>query len=137
VRSAERAQISLSLVEAGIGVVLLLAVTMGFAIGLPEPDTTEPQLELYAEDTAAVLAGDPPRHRGATRLEELLTSNETFQRERADLANRVERILTDNLMYRVETRYGAVGYRKPVNAPVGTATVTTANGEVTITVWYA
>lgn len=132
-----RAQLSLSVLEAVVGVVLLLAVTMGFALGVPTADTREPQLDRYAGDAATVLSGEPPRHRGATRLAEVVASAESFERERGTLDRRVDRILPANLMYRVETPHGAVGFRKPANAPVGRASVTTVNGEVTIWVWYA
>ena len=132
-----RGQLSLSLVEAGIGVLFILTVTMGFALGVPEPDTREPQLDLYAEDAATVLAGEPPRHQGATRLAEMVRSAESFERERDALDRRVDRILPDNLMYRVETRHGSVGFRKPAGVAVGRHTVTTVNGDVTIWVWYA
>jgi hypothetical protein len=132
-----RGQVSLSLIEAGVGVVLLLTVTMGFALGLPQPETREPQLDLYAQDTAAVLTGEPPRHQGQTRLGEILDSKASFRRERDALARRVGRIVPDNLMYRVETPHGAVGFQKPADVAVGKATVTTASGDVTIRVWYA
>lgn len=132
-----RGQLSVSVLEAAIGVVLVLAVAMGFALGVPIADTRSPQLDLYAEDTATVLAGEPPRHGGATRLAEVIASEERFARERDALERRVDRILPDNLMYRVETPHGAVGFRKPANTPVGRASVTTLNGEVTIWVWYA
>ena len=133
----ERGQLSLSLVEASVGVVFLLAVAMGFAVGVPAPNTREPQLDRYAEDAATVLAGEPPRHQGSTRLAEILASNESFSREQGALERRVARILPDNLMYRVETPHGSVGFRKPAATPVGRGAVTTANGTVTIWVWYA
>lgn len=132
-----RGQLSLSVVEAGIGVVLILAVAMGFALGVPAPDDREGQLDVYAADTATVLAGEPPRHGGATRLSEIARSPSAFDREREALAQRVERILPDNLMYRVRTPHGSVGFRKPAGVAVGSATVTTGNGDVTIWVWYA
>lgn len=131
-----RGQLSLSIVEAGIGVVFVLAVTMGFALGVPTPDTAAPQLDAYAEDTATVLANEPPRHGGETRLAEVTHSAAAFQRERDALQRRVDRLLEDNLMYRIETPHGAVGYSRPANAPTGHATVPTAGGEVTIWVWY-
>ncbi|WP_299264422.1 DUF7262 family protein [Halorientalis sp.] len=131
-----RGQLSLSLIEAGVGVIFLLTVTMGFALGVPQPDTREPQLDVYAEDAATVLAGEAPRHRGTTRLAEIVASSGAFQRERAALDRRVARILPDNLMYRVGTPHGAVGFEKPAGVPVGQATVTTVNGDVTIWVWY-
>lgn len=131
-----RAQLSLSIVEAGIGVVFILGVTMGFALGVPTAHTRETQLDLYAKDTGKVLVSDAPRHRGTTRLAEIIDSPKSFRREKATLEHRIDRILPDNLMFRVETPRGSVGYRKPAGVPVGVSTVTTANGDVTIWVWY-
>lgn len=135
--SGRRGQLSLSVVEAGIGAVLILAVAMGFALGVSPPDDRAAQLDLYAEDAATVLAGEPPRHGGATRLAEVVRSPDAFDRERAALQRRVERILPDNLLFRVQTPRGSVGFRKPAGVAVGSATVTTAHGDVTIWVWYA
>lgn len=132
----ERAQLSLPAVEAGIGVLLVLAVVATFALPVADGDTTEAQLDSYASDAATVLAGEPPRHGGATRLSEVARSAESFEREHEALERRVERILPDNLLYRVETPHGAVGYRVPAGVPVGVATVPTGHGEVTIRVWY-
>ena len=98
-------------------------------------DTETPQLNAYAEDTATVLANEPPRHAGETRLSEVTRLADAFNREREALATRVDRILAENL-YRVETPHGAVGYERPADAPTGQATVPTPHGEVTIWVWY-
>lgn len=136
-RSSARGQLSLSVVEAGVGAVLVLAVAMGFALGVSPPDDRATQLELYAEDAATVLAGESPRHAGATRLAEVARSPDAFERERAALRRRVARILPENLMFRVETPHGAVGFRKPAGVAVGAASVTTGHGDVTIWVWYA
>lgn len=134
--SSSRSQLSVSIVEAGVGVVFILAVVMGFALGVPMPDTETPQLNAYAEDTATVLANEPPRHAGETRLDEVTKSAAAFEREAAALESRVDRILEDNLMYRVETPHGSVGYQRPATAPAGHATVPTTNGEVTVWVWF-
>lgn len=131
-----RAQLSLSAVEAGIGALFVLGVAMAFVAGVPAPDTREPQLDAYASDTLAVLSGDPPRHDGPTRLAEVARSKDAFQRERAALDRRIDRILPDNLMYRLRTPHGSVGYRRPAGVPVGTATTTTVNGDVRVWVWY-
>ena len=132
-----RGQLSLTAVEAGVGVILVFAVTMGFALAVPSPDGRATQLTVYAEDATTVLAGEPPRHRGATRLAEVIRSEAAFERERAALERRVERILPDNLFFRVRTPHGSVGYRKPADVPVGASTVATGRGEVTVWVWYA
>lgn len=132
----DRGQLSLSVVEAGIGVILVFGVTSGFILGVPSPDTREVQLTAYANDAATVLAGEGPRHQGATRLAEVSISSQTFEREQTALERRIGRILPDNLMFRVETPNGAVGYAKPAGVAVGRATVSTVEGEVTIWVWY-
>lgn len=136
-RRIDRAQLSLPAVEAAVGVLLVLAVASTFAVGVPGADAREGQLDAYAGDAATVLAGEPPRHRGATRLAEVLRSPEAFARERDSLRRRTDRILPDNLLFRVETPHGAVGYQKPAGVESGVASVTTVNGEVRIWVWYA
>lgn len=132
----DRGQLSMSVIEAGVGVLFVLAVTMGFALGVPAADTRQSQLDAYASDAATVLASEPPRHQGATRLAEVARSPEAFERERDAFDRRVERILPDNLFYRVQTPHGSVGFRKPAGVAVGKATVPTVNGDVTIWVWY-
>jgi hypothetical protein len=131
-----RAQLSLPAVEVAAGVVLVFGVVTVFALGVPAPDMRDPQLDAYAEDAATVLAGEPPRHQGATRLSEVVRSETAFERERAALDRRVDRILPDNLLYRVETPHGVVGHRKPAGVTVGVATVTTEHGDVTVFIWY-
>lgn len=134
---SDRGQLSLSVVEAGVGVILVLAVTMGFALGVPSANTETRQLDAYAADAAAVLANEPPRHGGETRLAEVTRSPGAFDREADALDRRIDRILGDNLLYRVETPHGTVGYERPANVPTGHARVPTTGGEVTIWVWYA
>ncbi len=133
----DRGQLSLPAVEAAVGVVFVLAIAAGLTVGPAAPDAATVQLETYAHDAATVLAGEPPRHRSATRLSEVVASRSTFERERDALARRVERILPDNLLFRVATPHGAVGFRRPGGVPVGVATVATGAGDVTIWVWYA
>lgn len=133
----DRAQLSLSVVEAGVGVLFLFAVTATFALGLPDAKPQEAQLDAYAEDAAEVLSREPPRHGGATRLSEVSRSRATFERERDALERRVTRILPENLMYRVVTPHGAVGFQRPTDAPTGRTTVPTLSGRVTVWVWYA
>jgi len=136
-RSA-RGQVSLSVVEAGVGVLFVVAVASAFAFGTPAGGLgADEQLDAYAQDAATVLANEPPRHRDATRLSEVAASETAFDRERDALERRVDRILPDNLMYSVETQHGSVGQVRPSNAPVGVARVPTGSGRVTIWVWYA
>lgn len=132
-----RAQLPMPAVEGALAVVLVLGVTAGFALGVAQPDAEKPQLDAYAQDAATILANEPPAHRGGTRLDEVAESAATFDRERERLRHRVDRILPENLMFRVVTPHGAVGFAKPRGVATGTATVTTLHGPVTVEVWYA
>jgi len=132
-----RGQLPMPAIEGALAVVLILGVAAGFTIGVNQPDVREPQLDAYAEDAAAILADEPPRHRGGTRLAEVAQSSGALDRERDALRRRVERILPANLMFRVETPHGAVGFAKPAGVTTGVATTPTRHGPVTIRVWYA
>lgn len=133
-----RGQASITAIEAVIGVLLLMSVTLAFAVGMPggEDAKTEAQLELYADDAATLLTNEPPRHGDLTRVTEITRSEGAFDRERDALEQRIDRILPDNLMYRLETEYGAVGYPLPADVQTGEATILTPHGEVTLRVWY-
>ena len=132
-----RGQLPMPAVEGALAVLLVLTVVAGFALGVPTPDTHSQQLDAYAHDAATILAQEPPRHAGGTRLAEVTESPDSFDRERDALERRVGRILPDNLMFRVETPHGRVGQPKPARVETGVAAVTTRHGEVTIRVWYA
>lgn len=132
----DRGQLSLTVVEAGVGVVFVFAITMGFALGVPSPEVRETQLEAYADDATTVLANEPPRHQEGTRLAEVSSSARAFEREQDALERRVNRILPDNLLFQVTTEYGTAGYHKPAGVPVGSSTVVTLNGRITVWVWY-
>jgi len=132
----DRAQASLTAVEAAIGVLVVLAVTFTFALGVQGPSGDSAQLDAYASDALTQLQTDQPRHTDASRLAELTASNDSFHRERETLLRRLGRILPDNVMFRVETQYGAAGHPLPADVRTGVATTTTRHGPVTLRVWY-
>lgn len=136
-RERTRGQLSLPAVEAAVGVVFVLAAAAAFGLALPDAGVAEAQLDAYADDAATVLAEEPPRHAGGTRLGEVARSAAAFKRERAALERRVGYVLGDNLLFRVETPHGAVGYARPPDVPLGRASVPTRGGEVVLWVWYA
>lgn len=135
-RGPERGQLSLPVVEAAVGVVFLLAVAATFGMAVPDPSTTEVQLDVYADDALTVLASESPRHTGGTRLAEVSRSAVAFDRERGALRERVDRILGDNLLFRLETPHGAIGFERPTGLPTGRASVPTDGGTVVLWVWY-
>ena len=132
-----RGQLPLALVEVALGAVLILGVTFGFALAVPSPDTRHPQLSAYAEDTATLLRNEPASHDGTTRLRELVASEATFDRERAGLERRVDRILPANVLFNVGTPHGSVGTPVPRQVTTGTTAVRTGAGTVRVEVWYA
>jgi hypothetical protein len=133
-----RGQVSLPAVEAAVGVLFVVAVAAAFSFGSPAGGVPRgAQLDAYASDAATVLANEPPQHGDSTRLAEVAASEAAFDREADALERRVDRILPDNLLFRLETPHGTVGYARPSTVPTGVATVPTGGGTVTIWVWYA
>lgn len=136
-RRRTRGQLPMPAVEGALAVLLVVGVAAGFALGVPQPDTRESQLDAYAADAATILANESPQHRGGTRLAEIAGAADTFERERGTLRRRANRVLPDNLLFRVTTPHGAVGFTRPDDVPTGVASVTTQHGVVTVRVWYA
>ncbi len=132
----DRGQASLTAVEAALGILLLFGVTVTFALGTTPQPAAQTQLDAYADDTLTILTTEQPRHSGQTRLAELTSSSESFEREKGELKERIERILPPNVLFRVETTEGSVGHRLPSDVATGVATVSTRNGPVTLRVWY-
>lgn len=128
----ERAQLSLSLLEVAIGVLFVFAVVSGMIIGAPTPQRPTTQLDTYAHDVAIVLDDPTNQH----RLSELARSPSAFARARTTLDDRLDRLLSENLLARIETPHGAVGYAAPASVAVGRATISTPHGRVRILVWY-
>jgi hypothetical protein len=131
-----RGQASITAVEAALGVLLLFGVTVTFALGTPAPSGDQTQLDAYASDAVTILATEQPRHSGATRLSELAVSPASFEREKGAMERRLDRLLPDNVMFRLETVHGTAGYRLPDGVPTGVATISTPTGAVTLRVWY-
>lgn len=135
---SNRGQASLTVIETGVGVLLVMAVVFTFALGgAGDIDRSASQLDIYAADATTILSNEAPRHQDQTRLAEVAASQAAFDRERDEIQRRIERILPDHVMFRVETAYGTAGYPLPDDVTTGEATVLTTNGEVTLRVWYA
>ncbi len=115
----ERGQLSLSLIEAAVGVVFVLTVAATFGLALPDPGTTEAQLDAYADDTATIVADEFHDHRDGTAMDD-----------------RIDRLLPDNLLYRVTTPAGTVGFEPPVGQTTGRAVLVIPDGEIVVEVWY-
>lgn len=130
----DRGQLSLSLVEAGVGVLLVFGVVAGFLLAPATPDADAARLDRHAEDAAAVLAAGggavPPI--GAT-----VRSAESFERARPALDRRLDRLLPATVLYRVGTPRGSFGHPVPEDARTGVARLPTGRGDVVVRVWYA
>jgi hypothetical protein len=132
-----RGQLSLPLIEAVVGALLVAAVATGFALGVPDPGTRTAQLDAYAEDATTILATDPPAGSGTSRLAAASRSRASFDRERTALASRLDELLPAAVVYRLRTPAGTLGYQPPAGHPVGRAVTPTAYGTVVLEVWYA
>jgi hypothetical protein len=131
-----RGQLSLSVVEAAVGVVLVLGIATGFAVGVSGPPPAEPGLDALARDVATVLGSEPTDRGGDARLVALARSNQSFARVREATRDRVASLLPADVAFQVRTPHGRVGLPRPPTAAVGSATVPTRYGQVTVRVWY-
>jgi len=131
-----RGQLSLSIVEAVVGVVLVMGVAAGFTVVSTGPAASAPQLDTLAHDAATVLASEPSADGRDSRLTALARSTTSFATTRASTRDRLDRLLPTDVLFRVRTPHGTLGYPQPPTATVGSATVPTRYGPVTIRVWY-
>ena len=133
-----RGQATITAIEAGVGILLVLAISMVFALGTPggADPASQAQLDAYAEDTTTILAQEQPRHTDQTRLAEITASEAAFEREAPALERRIEDILPENVLFRLDTAHGSVGHPLPSDVRTGTATIPTTNDPVTLNVWY-
>lgn len=132
----ERGQLSLPVVEAVVGVALVLGLTAAFAVGVPGPATERAQLEQYADDAATTLADAPAAEGEGPLLARALASRTDFRDARSALRNRTTGALPGSVRVRLETPRGSLGPPRPPDVPVGRATVTTVHGPVRLAVWY-
>lgn len=131
-----RGQLSLSVVEAAVGVLLVLGVATGFAIGVSEPPAAEPRLDTMARDVVAVLGSEPTAAGHDARLVALARSNASFAGVRDRTRERVDGLLPADVAFRIRTPHGTVGRPPPPTVPVGSTTAPTRHGPITVRVWY-
>ncbi|MFB6102185.1 MAG: hypothetical protein ABEJ73_06425 [Haloplanus sp.] len=131
-----RGQLSLSVVEAAIGVVLVVGVAAGFAVGAATTPSPEPELDALARDAASVLGSEPTDAGHDSRLVALARSPASFARIRQPIRERIARLLPSDVAFQVRTPHGTLGYPRPPSATVGSTTVPTRYGPVTVRVWY-
>ena len=131
-----RGQLSLSLVEAAVGVVLVLGVAAGFSVAVTGPVSATPQLDTLARDTVTLLGSTPTERGRDARLVALTRSDRSFDRARTPARDRVRAALPDDVLFRVRTPQGSIGAPRPPTVTAGSATATTRYGPVTVWVWY-
>lgn len=127
-----RAQLSLSLLEAGVATLLILAVAGLFVLGPADPPTDN-HLDRYAGDLETVLADPGPE---SVPIDHLLGSRESFEEHQESVMETVRSVLPPTLSYRLETDQGTIGDPRPVAVHTGTRRIVTANGTATLWVWY-
>lgn len=131
-----RAQVSLPVVEAVVGALLILAVAGGFVV-VGDGDgraARTAQLDREAADALSLLAVEPF---GENRtLDGVLSSESTFGRNRSAVESRLTALFPDGAFFRLETPRGTVGPPRVDGVPAGRSSVVTRYGEVRLWVWY-
>jgi len=132
---ARRGQLSLSVVEAAVGLLVVLAATTAFVVGLPETGSEDVELTVLAGDGLRVLDATPPEGNGASRLTALARDESGFARERSLADQELRALYPERVRYRLETPHGAIGQPLPPRGPVGRAQRHTDGGRATLWVW--
>lgn len=133
---ADRGQLSLPVVEAVVGALLVVGVTVAFGVGVPGPGRERAQLERYAGDAATALADTPTDDGDGPLVARTLASERSFDRRGDRLQRRADRLLPATVRFRLLTPYGTLGPPRPPGETVGSALVPTAAGNLTVEVWY-
>jgi hypothetical protein len=134
-RVSERGQVSLSILEAVVGLVVVLAASTTFLVGLPETGADGADLRLLADDGLTALDSTPPAGDGASRLTALAREPGSFAVERSDADAQLRELYPRRVRYRLETPHGAIGEPPPPARTTGKARRYTPDGDVTLWVW--
>ena len=126
----------MTVVEAVVGVVLVMGVAAGFTVVSTGPSPSTAELDTLADDAATVLASEPTEGGRDSQLAELARSEGSFAATRQSAHERLTDLLPADVLFRVRTPHGSVGHPQPPTATVGSTTVPTRYGPVTIRVWY-
>ncbi|MFC6987940.1 hypothetical protein ACFQJD_03000 [Haloplanus sp. GCM10025708] len=129
-------QLSLSVFEAGVGVLLILGVAAGFGLGLAGPPTDSAQLDRYADDAATTLGATPATAGNRTLLEALAHTPASFERERPAARSHLTKLVPATVRIHVRTPVGTFGPAPPSTVAVGRTTASTRHGPVTLEAWY-
>lgn len=129
----DRAQLSMTLLEAGLAVVLIFGVTglILVADADPDGDTGGRAVNQFAVDVGHLITGST----GTPSIDRVLATNTSFAEYRDDIETTIRAALPPGYFFRIQTAYGGIGYPKPAHVELGQATVQSFNGTVTIWVW--
>ena len=130
-----RGQVSLSLVEAVVGVLVVFAAATTFLVDLPDAGAETAELDRLAADGLIVLDATPAAD-DASQLTALGRDETRFARHAGDAEERLGGLYPPGVRFRLETPYGAVGRRLPPSRAVGRSQQWAAGSRVTLWVWY-
>ena len=132
---SERGQVSLSLVEAVVGLLVVLAAATTFLVGLPDAGAESEELDVLAADGLAALGATPPTEDGASRLSALARARGTFTQEARPTDDQLRALYPETVRYHLETPHGTVGTPVPPSRTFGQAQAYRLNTWVTLRVW--
>ncbi|MFC7129061.1 DUF7262 family protein [Haloferax chudinovii] len=134
-RPADRGQLSLTVVEATVATLLVLAVTTGFALAPPAAAPESDSLARQATDAASLVASVPAAGSG-TLLGEACASPSDFDDRATRLHEAASAGLPDGAFVSLRTDVGSVGRPPPETARVRTATAVAPRCTARLEVWY-
>ncbi|ELZ91934.1 hypothetical protein C440_16519 [Haloferax mucosum ATCC BAA-1512] len=130
-----RGQLSLTVVEAAVATLFILAVAASFSLMPTAPDRADEALDQQAAD-AAVLVADVPADGPGSLLGAACTSPGDFDARAARLHRIATSGVPDSAFVVLRTGVGTVGTPPPETARVGSASAVAPDCTATLEVWY-
>ena len=132
----DRAQLATSLIESGVGALLILAVVSGFLWAPGETTGSTAELDQLAADTLHILEGEIPSSSEQSYLMAMCDTSSTIMTEQTLLRDRVSAILPPTVFAQIKTPHGTIGPAVPVGGHTGQAVSIGSRCTVAIEVWY-
>ena len=135
-RVDSRAQLATSLIESGVGALLILAVVSGFLWAPIDTANSTPELDQLAADTLYILDEDTSSNSSQTRLAAMCHSSSMSMSEQTLLRDRIETILPPTVFAEIKSPHGTIGPAAPVGGYTGRAVSVGNHCTVAIEIWY-
>jgi|APHM01.1.fsa_nt_gi hypothetical protein len=133
---SERGQLATALIEAGVGVLLILAVISGFVWTPTATVGSDAVLDQHASDTVTLLLSAPPIEEGQSSLNDACLTTSTVTRDRAEIMRQLQKVAPTGVGVSLHISQAHLGERPPTLVETGTATRVISECVIHLEMWW-